>query len=139
MRDAIRPLRKLHGNAEAAGFGPMALRSVQSEMIRAGLCRTTINARINRIRRIFKWGVGAELVPPSVYEALRCIEPLRRGRTAAPEPEGVHPVSAADIEAALPFLPPPVTAMVRIQVLTGCRTGEILSMRGCDLAPGEPN
>jgi integrase len=31
-----------------------------------------------------------------------------------------------------------VAAMVRLQLLTGCRAGEIVVMRGCDLTPGEP-
>src|SRR5208283_1332665 len=33
----------------------------------------------------------------------------------------------------------PVAAMVQVQLLTGCRTEEVLAMRGCDLTPGEPN
>ncbi len=32
---------------------PAALRTIREERIKAGLCRTTINARINRIRRVF--------------------------------------------------------------------------------------
>jgi integrase len=36
-------------------------------------------------------------------------------------------------------MPRPVAAMVRLQFLTGCRTEEVLAMRGCDLTPGEPN
>ncbi len=29
--------------------------------------------------------------------------------------------------------------MVRLQLLTGCRAGEIMALRGADLLPGEPN
>ena len=53
------------------------------------------------------------------------------------ESTGIKPVALDHVEAALPFMPRPVAAMVRLQMLTGCRTGEILVMRGCDLTPGE--
>ncbi|MHC4064085.1 MAG: hypothetical protein ACYSUI_06230 [Planctomycetota bacterium] len=33
-------------------------------MIAANLSRKVVNARINRVRRIFKWGVENELVAP---------------------------------------------------------------------------
>jgi hypothetical protein len=66
---ALRPLRKLYGQTAARQFGPLALRALQEEMSRAGLCRTTINARINRIRRFFKWAVSFERLPAAVHQA----------------------------------------------------------------------
>src|SRR5262245_52175047 len=70
FKDALRPLRKLYGPTAAADFGPLALRAVRAEMVRAGLCRQTINARVNRIRRVFRWAASLELVPAAVAEAL---------------------------------------------------------------------
>ena len=29
--------------------------------------------------------------------------------------------------------------MVQLQLLTGCRAGEVMVMRGCELTPGDPN
>jgi integrase len=40
------------------------------------------------------------------------------------------------VEATLPFLPPVVADMVRIQRLTGARPGEICQMRPCDIEKG---
>jgi integrase len=108
-------------------------------MIGADLSRNTINARINRIRRVFRWGVSVELIPASVIQALETVPGLQRGRSKARETDEIKPAPVADIEAALPFMSRPVAAMVRLQLLTGCRTEEILAMRGCDLIPGEPN
>ncbi len=139
MRDAIRPLRKLYGSTQATDFGPLALRSIQQEMVRSGLCRTTINARINRIRRVFKWAVGVEMAPPSVHQALQAVSGLQKGRTDAREPTEIKPVPIEHVEATLPHLNRVVAAMVRLQLLTACRTEEVLSVRGCDLTPGEPN
>src|SRR5262249_7687012 len=42
-RDALRPLRKLFGRTQASEFGPLRLRAVREEMLRADLCRKTIN------------------------------------------------------------------------------------------------
>ena len=52
-----------------------------------------VNARVNRIRRIFKWAVSEEVVPPSVIEGLRAVEGLRRGCSNVREAEPVGPGS----------------------------------------------
>jgi len=139
MKDAIRPVKRIHGRILARSFGPKALRAVRDEMIRSGLARTTVNARINRVRRVFRWAIGHELLPHSVLEALRAVEGLERGRSDAKESRGITPVPFENVEAALPFMPRPVAAMIRLQRLTGCRVGEVLTMRGCDLTFGKPN
>jgi integrase len=139
LLDALRPLRELYGHSNARDFGPIALRAVRDRMIEEGLARTTINARINRIRRVFRWEVSSELIPPGVIQALGSVAGLQRGRSKAKEPERITPVAVGDVDKTLPFLPRPVAAMVRIQLLTGCRTEEVLSMRGDELTPGEPN
>ncbi len=133
LKDALRPLRKLYGDTEAARFGPMALRTVREDMIASGLCCRTINTRIGRLKRVFKWSVSYELLPASVYEALRTVPGLQRGRSKARDTEGIKPVSEGDVRAVLPFLPPQVTAAVAVQLLTGCRVTEALTLRGCDL------
>jgi integrase len=139
VRDALKPLRKLYGPTLARDFGPLALCAVRDEMVRSGsLARTTVNARVNRVRRVFKWALSVEMVPASVVEALRSVDGLREGRSDAPEPERVDAVPVGHVEAALPFMPPAVAAMVRVQLLTGCRAGEVMAMRGRDLTSGDP-
>ena len=64
LRAAFIPLRRLYDDLPAADLSPMKLKAVRETMIVAGLtCRTTINSRIGRIKRAFRWGVEAELVP----------------------------------------------------------------------------
>jgi integrase len=138
FRAALRPLKRLYGRTPAREFGPLALQAVRDEMIKAGLARTTINARINRIRRVFRWAASVQLIPGSVALDLRTVEGLKCGRSEAREPEGVTPVPVEHVEAVLPLLPRPVAALVRLQLLTGGRPGEIMAMRGCDLVPGDP-
>jgi len=67
LAQSIMPLKTLYGETDAADFGPVALKAVRQKMIDAGLARTTVNQRINCIRRIFKWAVGEELLPPMIF------------------------------------------------------------------------
>jgi integrase len=138
IRDSIRPVRRLYGATPARSFGPLALRVVRDDMVKSGLARTTVNSRINRIRRVFTWAASVELVPASVVQALRTIDGLREGRTEAHEAEPIRPVPIEHVEAVLPALPRPIATMVRIQLLTGCRAGEVMAMRGCDIVATDP-
>jgi hypothetical protein len=138
IRTALKPLRRLYGHTPAAAFGPLALRAVQEELAKSGLSRGVVNARANRVRRVFKWGVSYELVPPAVYQALRTVPGLQRGRCEAREAPPVQPADDEHIEATLPFLPAPVRAMVQVQRLCGCRPGEVMAMRAIDLHMGGP-
>jgi integrase len=138
MRDALRPVRRLYGSTPAASFGPLALREVREHMIQTGLSRRVINARVHRIRRAFRWAASHQMIPGSVVVDLETVDALEAGRTEAPELPPVEPVPVDRVEATLPFLPRPVAAMVRIQLLTGMRASEVEVMRGCDLTPGEP-
>lgn len=124
IRLALRVVRELFGFEAAADFGPKKLARVREEMVKAGLARRTVNQRIERIKRAFRWAVAEELVPPAVYEALRALAGLREGRTSAPEGEAVQPIDSSTVQATTPFLNRHVRAMVELLGLTGMRPGE---------------
>lgn len=131
--DALRPLRRAYGDSPVTIFGPAELVALREQMIAAKLSRQVINARINRIRRVWKWAVAQGTVPAERYHALATVAGLREGRSAARESKGIKPVPLEDIQATLPFLPSPVAAMVKLQLSTGCRPGEVVSMRPMDI------
>jgi len=85
------------------------------------------------IKRVFRWGASQELLPVVVYQGLATVAGLKKGRTDARESDPIKPVSDAAIEATLPHLPRPIRAMVELQRLTGCRAGEVVIMRPCDV------
>jgi integrase len=130
---SLRPLRELYGSECAADFGPLKLKAVRERIVNSGVSRRTVNQRTWRIKKMFKWGVENELVPPSVYHGVQAVSGLQRGRTLARETEPVRPVSAETVEATLPFLPPTAAALVRLQLLTGARAGELVTLRACNL------
>jgi len=130
---AMKPLKRLYGRTPAVEFGPLALKAVRQSLIDADNARTYINDSIGRIKRMFRWGVENELVPPNVYHGLQAISGLRKGRCGVRESEPVKPVPDAHVDAIRPFVSRPMWAMIELQRLTGMRPGEVVIMRGCDL------
>lgn len=136
LRVAFRFLLDKHGTTRVRDFGPLALKQVRVQMIEERLTRKTINGMISRIRNVFKWGVSEQLVPIEVLQALQSVDGLREGRTDAVESVPVRPVDVQVVERTIPHLARPVAAMVRLQLLTGARPGEIVILRPCDLTRG---
>ena len=143
ISSAIRVFGQLYGSEPASSIGPNALRLVRQAMVdgdpdaeprpRKPWSRRNANDRTRTIVSIYKWAVAHELLPATVYEALRTLEPLKRGQTTAREPEPVRPVPDEFVDAALEFLRPQVRAMVELQRATGMRPGEVVTMRTRDL------
>jgi integrase len=133
IQDAVKPLARLYGSTRVSDFGPIALETVRQAMVGANLCRTVINSRVNRIRRVIKWGVRRQMVAPAVLISLQSLEPLKRGRCQVRESNPVKPVADADVEAILPLVSRQAAAMIQLQRLTGMRPCEVTIMRGCDL------
>lgn len=154
---ALKPLCRLYGETPAAEFGPIALEVVRAAMLDGrwmnakekahpsfvgGWCRNLTNQNVGRILRAFRWAVSRQLIPVAVVSALECLPPLTAGRSAARERPKVPPAPEATITAVLtslslrtrqPVLPSRVADMMRVQLLTGARPGEVCSMRPCDL------
>jgi integrase len=133
VRLALRPLRELYGPTRAADFDALALEAVRNKMIGDGRCRNRVNRDLPRIKRLFKWAAGRKLVPLSVHQALDTVEGLRVGRSKARETAPVKAVAQTVVDATLPHMTPQVAAMVRLQLLTGMRPGEVIVMKGIDL------
>ena len=125
---ALRPVRQLFGTTLAFEFGPRKLASVRQHMIGLGWCRGAINQHVGRIKHAFRHAVAEEQLPAYVFEALRALPGLRRGRTDAHDNEPIKPVALAHYEAVLPLLCPHLRTMATIQRWTGMRPGEVCSM-----------
>ncbi len=133
IRDTLKILVGMHGTARIREYTPMKLREVRDEMIRRGFVRTSINQRIGRVRRMFRWAVAEGHVPADVFTGLQALAGLRAGRSAAAESEPVKPVSQALVDALEGHVSRQVWGLIRLQLATGMRPGEVVTMRGCDL------
>ncbi|OHB51208.1 MAG: hypothetical protein A2Y10_08795 [Planctomycetes bacterium GWF2_41_51] len=133
IRLAMRPLNMVYGHTKVKDFGPRALMTVRQKMIEQGICRSSVNKRINRIRLMFKWGVANELVPGNIFPALQAVAGLRRGRSPAKETDPVRPVPQEHIDVIQPYVSKQVWALIQLQLLTAARSGELVIMRPCDI------
>jgi len=133
LKDAVKPLVLTHGQGLVASVGPVALKAVRQTMIDADLSRGVVNERVNRIRRVFKWGVENQLVPAAVLHGLQAVAPLKHGRCEVRETEPVTPVPDAMVDAVVKEAPAQIAAMIELQRLTGMRPGEVVLMRTRDL------
>jgi integrase len=144
-RYAVRPLVALFGDLPTVSFAADDLRAARDAMISGHWTsqaakrpikpwpRSHANAQVNRIKRMFRWGLDRGLVSPEVSAVVGAVAPLRKGRTIAKETDDVSPVDDVTVDATLPHLSPLVADMVRIQRLTGMRSDNLCAMRPCDI------
>ena len=85
-----------------------------------------------------KWGVWKELCQESTWQKLTVIPPYKKGEPGTFEGMKRMPVSDYVLLRTLPYLPPTVQAMVKVQRLIGARPGEIcnLTVGAVDLEKG---
>jgi integrase len=138
IESALKVLHKLYGETPAAEFGPKRLKAVRQKLVDDKLSRVYINDHIGRIKRMFKWAVEEELVPPGIYQALAAVAGLRRGRSKAADRAPIEPVADEVFQATLPYLPPIVADMARLQRLTGMRPTEVCIVRPADVDTSGP-
>ena len=135
IKAAIRPLRRMFGTLPADQLTPKRLKEYRQAMIRRWSLHC-LNDQVSRVKRMFAWATEEELVPGTVYHALMAVKRFKPGRSGARELPPVQPVPDATVEATLPHLSPLVADLVRLQRLTGARSGELVSMRGADVDRG---
>ena len=131
---AIQPVIDFCHDRFCDDFGPKDLKRCRSQLIRIGNSRKTIKDKINRVVQMFRWGAEEELCSETIYMKLKAVEPLRKGQEGVSDGRGkVLPVSWACVEPVLSHVQPPVAAMIRVQWLTGMRSGNLVDLRPCDL------
>ena len=93
-----------------------------------GLSRRTVNDRMHRVKRLFRWGVEQGLVPGSTWHELSSMRSLPKGRSGVHDNPPVEPVPWPLVETTLAHMVPTLAAAVRVQWWTGMRPAEVLLM-----------
>jgi integrase len=132
-RNAISLLVKHYGLESANDFTPLSLVFLQEQWIEQGLGRQTVNRYVGIVRQAFRHGSKFGWVDSTTYYALLGVDNLKAGRTKAPEYQKIESVDTKTVEKILPFLPPIVADMVRVQRLCGMRPQDVRNMRSCDI------
>lgn len=152
-QESLGYLNRWYGDKYVSEFGPVSLQFLREKLLEEGYtkrnketgeeyredyARRTVNARTGCIVNFYRWLVVNELCPVEVWTALKAVPRLAKGRSKAKESEPVHPVASEIVEATLPYLSPVIADMIRVQLLTGARPGEICYMRPCDIDRDRP-
>ena len=97
---ACRPISSLYASLNARDFGVVQFRACRDWWLSdPKRSRQYVNKQSKRLLRVIKWGVGQGMVPPAVHQACQCVEPLKAGRTAAPETERITCVPQSLVDA----------------------------------------
>lgn len=145
-------LSQLYGDLPVSEFGPVQLTTWCASLLhrpidrgrikplppgqtaKAGLSRSTILQYARIVKAAFGWGIANDVIRTGETRLLDLerTDPLSHCRTATP-PKRRLPVSWEHVSFVLPELTPTLQAAVRVQWLTGMRSGELLSMRPADI------
>lgn len=122
------------GTESVEDFGLVRFEQYRTSLVDSErYCRREINDRVRRIKYVFSWAAQRRLVSLTVNAEVQLLKSIRLGRSRARENEPVQPVPLEHVLKTLPLLSTPIQAMVRLQLITGCRPEEIRIMRPCDL------
>ena len=145
---AARALRSV-ATMPAKDFGPRALQEVRRRLVDTPFLRKRrlpdgtetfdaiprsrryVNDTVGRIRQLFNWAVGLELIPPERAYALSRVRALPVG--AGRETDRRTEVSAEVVEATLAHLTDEARALVLFIRWTGCRPSEAMRLRMVDI------
>ncbi len=149
LKDALVPLRQVAGSMAVGDMTAVTLARAREWILsnRPNNCRQTVNGKVSRMVRVFRWGAEPErgYVPELVCSRLMMLKPLAYGRSSARETGGLSAVGRdkiTDFLASLfdppkggqPMLPATkfarirTSTMVELQLETGMRPGELCSM-----------
>lgn len=132
-RNAVSLLVKHYGHESVDNFTPLSLVFLQEKWIEQNLARQTVNRYVGIVKQAFKYGTKFGWVDAHTYLALQGVDNLKAGRTPAKEYKKILPVEWGVVEKTLPFCPPIVADMVRVQFLCGMRPQDIRNMKAIDI------
>lgn len=128
LKSAMRPVIDLYGLLPVSDFGPSHLKAARGKMVAAGWTRGFVNKSVCRVRRVFRWGIENEMVEPVTLQRLEAVAGLMAGKTEAPDRPAREAVPQEHVDAVKATVSPLVADLMRLQLLCGCRPGELLML-----------
>lgn len=132
-RLVCRTLAEVCGRSPADEFAPIHLREYRRRLIEQGRNRAVVNRLANAAKLVMRWGVCEGLIPPVITDRLDKLPALRAGEEGVRERQRRRALRLGDVERTLTHLPPVLVTMVRVQLLTAMRSGEVCAMRPVDI------
>ena len=134
----LKDVRRLYGKSPASEFKSLRFKAMRDEFVKQGLSRYTVNKYSRHIIRAFQLAAENEKLSPENYQSMQAVKPLQKGKTKAPEADRIQPIDESTVETTLQHLHGIAVDMVRIQLLTGMRPGEVCQLKpNCIDSSGE--
>lgn len=96
--------------------------------------RRYVNNQLLCVRELFRWGGRQGLITDTTLERVLSVPVIRKGDTGLAESRTVTSVSLETVETTIRYMHPFVADMVRVHYLSGMRSGELCSIRPCDIS-----
>ncbi len=125
----VRLFREMFGSAAVSELTHADMLQLRDALVRSGVSRSTVNARLWRVKYMIGWALDEALIPATVKAELTQVKGVKRGRSAAPERAPVRPVDDATISATVEHMMPNTADMVRVHRLTGMRPCELCALK----------
>lgn len=138
VKRVMKDVRRLFGSTPAKDFKALRFKAVREEFVKQGVSRYVANKYSRHIIKAFKLAAENEKLPPENYQSMKAVEPLKKGKTTAHENDPIKPIDEKTVEKTLQHLHGIAVDMVRIQLLTGMRPGEVCQLKpNCIDSSGE--
>ena len=129
VRRVLRDLRKTFGKTKAEDFKALRFKAIREEFVSQGLSRSVVHKYCRHVVRVFKLAAENEKLSPENYRSMKAVEPLKEKDTTAHENDPIKPIDEESVDKALEHLHGIAADMVRIQLLTGMRPGEVCQLK----------
>jgi hypothetical protein len=138
----VRQFLKRYHNWPINAFGPDELKDVQQALInyeyvhgnkRKRYTRRGINDTIKWIRKIWRWGMGRQLVKPELIQGLEEVKALKMGDTDAPDNHKRSRVTKEELWKVVKVVNSAIGDMLKLIWYTGMRPYEVCEMRPYDI------
>lgn len=130
---AVRSLREMYGDRKICDLRHRDIIAWRGVLEHSGVCRYSANKQLGIFKRMMRWALDEDLVAPIDVAELTQVQPLKRNRSAAPEPPPIMPVDDATIERTVKELTPTIADMVFVHRHTGMRPGELCQLKWEDI------
>ena len=128
-----REFREMYGEKYVADLEHHDMLALRERLIEDGLGRVTVNRRMWTVKRMIGWALEEDLIYAQTKAELTQVANLKQGRSRAPEGKPVVAAPRDEVEAVIAVSEPNIADMIKVQILTGMRPGEICAMRWCDI------
>lgn len=138
----VRQFLKAYKDWPIDTLGPDELESIRSALInhkyvhgkvQKRYTRRGINDVIKWIRRIWRWGMGRQLVKPEQIQGFEEVRALKMGDTDAPDNRRRGRVTRKELDKVVVNVPSVVADMLKLIWHTGMRPQEVCKMRPYDI------